>query len=145
MMRKLAPFICRLVGKTTGIACVYLTKLQAYHNSRIPRYRLYEEMVKSCKGTMGRFYSFKLHLIINDQVGMISVNVIKHNVDNRKYVPNMADNLLGSLYGDKRYRSGSLEKILADKGVSFITNTRKNMKSKVMKFEDRFILALLIK
>ncbi|WP_150137453.1 transposase [Candidatus Enterovibrio escicola] len=40
----------------------------------------------------------------------------------------------------KEYISGFLEKILAEKGISFITNKRKNMEPEVMKLWDRLML-----
>ncbi|PCS24282.1 Mobile element protein [Candidatus Enterovibrio escicola] len=57
---------------------------------------------------MGWFYDFKLHLIINDQGGIISVKVTTDNVDDKKPVLEMVDEILGFLYGDKGYISGSL-------------------------------------
>ncbi|PCS24222.1 Mobile element protein [Candidatus Enterovibrio escicola] len=39
------------------------------------------------------------------------------NLDDRKPVSEMADELLGCLYGDKGYISAPLERELADKGV----------------------------
>ncbi|PCS21952.1 Mobile element protein [Candidatus Enterovibrio escicola] len=41
------------------------------------------------------FYGFKLHLIINDQGGIISVEVTATNVDDRKPVSEIADNIWG--------------------------------------------------
>nr|WP_097355713.1 transposase [Candidatus Enterovibrio escacola] len=61
---------------------------------------------------------------------MISVKVRTAHVSDKKSVPDMVDNLKGALYGDKGYISSSLEEILAEKGISLITNTRKNMKQK---------------
>ncbi|PCS21857.1 transposase [Candidatus Enterovibrio escicola] len=46
----------------------------------------------------------------------------------------MTDNLWGSLYGDKEYISSFLKQTLSEKGISLITNKRKNMEPKVMKF-----------
>ncbi|PCS23490.1 transposase [Candidatus Enterovibrio escicola] len=54
--------------------------------------------------------ALKLYLIINDKVGIISVNVTITNVDDRKLVPDMVDNLWVLLYGYKGYISNSLEK-----------------------------------
>ncbi|PCS23958.1 Mobile element protein (plasmid) [Candidatus Enterovibrio escicola] len=44
---------------------------------------------------MGWFYGFKLHLIINDRGGIISVKVTTDNVDDRKPVSEMIDDLWG--------------------------------------------------
>ncbi|PCS22761.1 transposase [Candidatus Enterovibrio escicola] len=42
-------------------------------------------------GIIGWFYSFKLHLIINDQISIISVKVTTTNVDDRKTMPDMVN------------------------------------------------------
>ncbi|PCS23609.1 Mobile element protein [Candidatus Enterovibrio escicola] len=46
---------------------------------------------------MGWFYSFKLYLMIHDQGGIISVNVMTANVDDRKPVLETVDKFLGCL------------------------------------------------
>ncbi|PCS23753.1 Mobile element protein [Candidatus Enterovibrio escicola] len=57
---------------------------------------------------MGWFYRGKLHLIINDQGGIISVKLMTDTVVDRKLVSEMTDELFGCLYGDKGYISSSL-------------------------------------
>ncbi|PCS23537.1 transposase [Candidatus Enterovibrio escicola] len=47
------------------------------------------------------FYGFKSYLIINDQSGMILIKVTTANVDDRKPVLEMADEIWGCLYGEK--------------------------------------------
>ncbi|PCS21746.1 Mobile element protein [Candidatus Enterovibrio escicola] len=46
---------------------------------------------KRGKGTMWRFYGFKLHLIINDQGSITSVKVTTANVDDRKPISEMVN------------------------------------------------------
>ncbi|WP_150138694.1 transposase [Candidatus Enterovibrio escicola] len=52
--------------------------------------------------------------------GIISVKVTTANVDDKKPVPDMTDNLLGSLYGDKGYISSSFEKMIHYRRQSLI-------------------------
>nr|WP_263363829.1 transposase [Candidatus Enterovibrio escacola] len=47
------------------------------------RHQVFKGTKKREKGMMGWFYGFKLHLIINDQGGIISVKVMTTNVDDR--------------------------------------------------------------
>ena len=51
--------------KPTGIAFVDSTSFKVCHNIRIPRDRVFDGVAKGGKGTMGWFYGFKLHLLIN--------------------------------------------------------------------------------
>ncbi len=62
------------------------------------------------------------------------------DVDDRKAVPEMAENLFGKLYGDKGYISKALAGTLFDKGVELITRVRKNMKARLLSLWDRAIL-----
>ncbi len=82
-------------ARPTGIAFVDLSKLQVYHNLRILRHQVFKGTEKRGKGTMGWFYGLKLHLIINDQGGIISVKVMTANVDDRKPVSEIVDELWG--------------------------------------------------
>uniref|UniRef100_UPI0037444A08 transposase n=1 Tax=Candidatus Enterovibrio escicola TaxID=1927127 RepID=UPI0037444A08 len=50
------------------------------------RYQVFKGIEKRGKGTRGWFYGFKLHLIIDNQGGIISVKVTMVNVDDRKPV-----------------------------------------------------------
>ncbi|WP_394349091.1 transposase [Candidatus Enterovibrio escicola] len=52
----------------------------------MPRHPVFKGTEKRRKGTVGWFYGFKLHLIINDQGGIISVKVMTVNVEDRKPV-----------------------------------------------------------
>nr|WP_263363667.1 transposase [Candidatus Enterovibrio escacola] len=62
------------------------------------------------------------------------------NLDDKKSVSEIADEIWGCLYGDKYYIYDPLGRELADKGVTQITGVKKNMKPKVMKFWDRMML-----
>nr|WP_150142537.1 transposase [Candidatus Enterovibrio escacola] len=77
----------------SGIAFVDSSKLQVCHNLRILRHQVFKGTSKRGKGTMGWFYGFKLYLMVNDQGGIISVNVTTANVDNKKALSEMADEL----------------------------------------------------
>nr|WP_150142464.1 transposase [Candidatus Enterovibrio escacola] len=61
----------------------------------MPRYQVFKGTAKREKGTMGWFYSFNLHLIVNDKSGIILVKVTTANVDDRKPVSEMADEIWG--------------------------------------------------
>jgi len=57
---------------------------------------------------MGWFYSFKLHLVINDQGELLAFYITAGNVHDRKRVPRLAEGLFGKLFGDKGYISQQL-------------------------------------
>ena len=91
--------------KPTGIAFVDAKKIQACHKLRTPRHKVFSDFAERGKRTMGLFYGFKLHLIINDEGGILAVKVTTGNVDDRKPIHEMAQDLWGGLYGDIGYVS----------------------------------------
>jgi len=137
----LCGYFARLKGKPTGISFVDSTSLKVCHNLRIPRHKVFEGIAARGKGSMGWFYGFKLHLIINHRGDILAVKLTPGNVDDRKPVPEMAENMFGALYVDKGYISKVLADTLFDNNVELITNVRKNMKARLLSLWDRAILA----
>ncbi|GAC27320.1 hypothetical protein GPAL_0440 [Glaciecola pallidula DSM 14239 = ACAM 615] len=83
-------------------------------------------MPRVIKSTMGWFYGFKIHLIVNYQGEIVAAKVTTGNVHDAQPVEALAQGLTGKLYGDKGYLSKALEANLFDKGVALITTVRKH-------------------
>jgi len=54
-------------GTCTGISFVDSTPLRICKNKRIERHRVFSGIAARGKGSMGYFYGFKLHLVVNDR------------------------------------------------------------------------------
>ena len=76
-------------GQRTGVAFIDSTPLSVCHNKRIGRHRVFAEVARRGKSSMGWFYGFKLHLIVNDQGELLAVQRTPGNIDDRKPVPQM--------------------------------------------------------
>jgi len=128
------------VDQPTGISFIDSTPLKVCHNKRINRHRVFDGLAQIGKTTMGWFFGFKLHLIINDRGGLLGCHLTAGNVDDRSVVEIMANGLFGKLFGDKGYISQSLfEKLLA-KGIKLVTNMRANMKCRLMEWKEKILL-----
>ena len=136
----LCAYFGHCLGKPTGLAFVDATSIKVCHNIRIPRHKVFEGIAKRGKSTMGWFYGFKLHLIINHKGEILGTKLTAGNVDDRKPVPEMAKGLFGKLYGDKGYVSKALKSKLFDQDVELITNVRKNMKPIAIALWDKLML-----
>ena len=117
------------------------TSIKVCHNLRIPRYKTFEGIAKLGKGTMGWFFGFKLHLIVNHRGEIVAAKVTPANVHDTQPVESMAFDLPDKLYADKGYISKALESNLLEKGVTLVPNVRKNMKVKVLSIWDRAMLS----
>ena len=126
-------------GQGTGVAFIDSTPLSVCHNRRIGRHRVFAEVATRGKNSLGWFYGFKLHLIVNDQGDLLAVQLTPANTDDRKPVPQMAERLWGKLVGDRRYLSKALFEQLFAQGLQLITPIRKNMQNRLVVLEDKLL------
>lgn len=131
---------CR--GECTGISFIDSTILRVCHNKRIRRNKTFKGIAEVGKSTMGWFFGFKLHLIINDKGEILSFYLTRGNVDDRdaKAITKMTKEIFGKLFGDKGYISKALSDLLFGIGIQLITAVRRNMKSKALSNEERLLL-----
>ena len=127
-------------GNNTGIAFIDSTSIAVCNNKRIHSNSVFKEIAERGKNSMGWFYGFKLHLIINDKGELLSFKITPANVDDREPVPDMSKNVLGKLFGDRGYISKKLCELLFGNGVQLITKIKKNMVNKLMPFMDKILL-----
>ncbi len=127
-------------GRCTGISFVDSTPLKVCHNRRIARHKVFDGLAQRGKTTMGWFYGFKLHLVVNDRGELLAFHLTPGNVDDRQAVPRLARDLFGKLFGDKGYISQKLFEQLFEHGVELITSVRKNMKNRLMPLSDKMLL-----
>jgi hypothetical protein len=129
-------------GKCTGITFVDSTSIKVCRNRRIKRNRVFENIAKIGKNTMGWFYGFKLHLACNDKGELLSFCLTSANVDDRDFqtIQTLTKKLFGKLFGDKGYISASLFETLFNNGVHLVTGIKNNMKNRLMNFHDRIML-----
>lgn len=136
----LTAYLLRQMGTCTGIAFVDATPLTVCHNRRIPSHKVFTGLAERGKTSMGWFYGFKLHLVVNDRGELLAFRLTPGNVDDRKPVPAMTRHLFGKLFGDKGYISKSLRTELLDHNLLLITGIRRNMKNRLMPLMDKILL-----
>lgn len=129
---------CR--GRCTGISFVDSTPLAVCHNRRIEQHRVFTGLAQRGKNSVGWFYGFKLHVIVNDCGDLLACQLTPGNVDDRKPLPQMAQHLFGKLSGDKGYLSKRLFETLLAQGVELLTPLRKNMKNPLITLSDKWLL-----
>lgn len=130
------------LGDCTGISFVDSTPLRVCNNKRIYNHKTFKDIAARGKSTMGYFYGFKLHIIVNEIGQVIDFQITQANVDDRTPLKkgNLLKNIWGKLYGDKGYVSRKLSDVLFDDGIHFITGLRSNMKNILMPLYDKIML-----
>ena len=128
------------LGTVTGLAFIDATSLPVCHNRRIERHRVFAGLAARGKTSLGWFFGFKLHLVINEQGELLAFYLSPGNVDDRQPVPKLVEHLSGKLFGDKGYISQALFDKLFEQGLQLITSLRKNMQPRFLPLADKLLL-----
>jgi hypothetical protein len=128
-------------GKCTGISFIDATSLAVCHPARIPQHRVFRVDARRGKTSVGWFYGFKLHLVVNDRGELLAFCLTAGNCDDRKPVPRLVHRLFGRLFADKGYISAPLaERLFLEQGLRLITKLRKNMRTRLLPLADHLLL-----
>jgi len=130
------------LGECSGISFVDSTPIRVCKNKRITRNKVFKGIAELGKSTMGFFFGFKLHLIVNDKGEILNFVITQGNVDDRQPLKNerFMEVITGKLYGDKGYLSKELTNMLFVDGLHLITSIRNNMKNCLMELKDKILL-----
>ena len=137
----LGAYLKSLYGRCRGISFIDSTALMVFDNHRIHNHKVFAGVAQRGKGSMGWFYGFKLHLVVNDCGELLACQITSGNVDDREPVPTLCKRLFGKLIADLGYISQALfEQLLDSLGLQFITKLRKNMKNRLLPLIDKLLL-----
>ena len=131
-----------LLGKCTGVNFVDSTPLRVCRNQRIHCHKVFKGIAMRGQSSMGWFFGFKLHLIINEKGEILNFMITPGNVDDRvplKY-ENFVKEIYGKLVGDKGYISQELFRELFVNGIQLVTKIKNNMKNSLMSMSDKILL-----
>jgi hypothetical protein len=146
MQKTLFPMVLYLkmyrLAKCTGISFIDSTPIRVCHNKRIHSNKVFSGIAQRGHCSIGWFYGFKLHSVINDKGEIIGFLITQGNVDDRDplLASNMLKNVWGKLFGDKGYLSQKLFEALFVDGIHLITKIRSNMKNSLMTLSDKIFL-----
>lgn len=129
-------------GECTGITYVDSTPIRVCKNKRIKRNKVFKGIAEVGKSTMGWFYGFKLHLIVNEKGDILNFVITQGNVDDREPLKSQkfVEKVKGKLYADKGYISSKLTQLLFVDGIHLITGIRERMKNCLMELKDKILL-----
>ena len=137
----LTVYLHTQMGTCTGISFIDSTPLAVCHPARIHQHRVFRADARRGKTSVGWFYGFKLHLVVNDRGELLAFCLTPGNTDDRQPVSRLARRLFGKLLGDKGYISAALaEQLLVRQGLHLITKLRKNMRNVLLPLADKLLL-----
>ena len=137
----LCAYLRQCYGTCTGISLVDATALAGCHTRRIAQHRVFRGLATRGRTSVGWFFGFKLHLVVNDEGELLRVALTPGNIDDRKPVPRLARTLFGKLFADKGYLSAALTReLLTTLGVHLVTPLKRKMKPRLLRWTDKVLL-----
>ena len=130
------------LGKCTGISIIDSTPLVSCHIKRMHSHKTMKGWAAKGKCTMGWFYGFKLHLVINEKGEIIQWMLTPGNTDDREPLKDrdFTQKLFGKIFADRGYISQDLFKMLFVDDIHLVTKIKKNMKNSLMNLYDKILL-----
>jgi hypothetical protein len=141
VLTPLTLYLYTQLGSCTGISFIDSTSLSVCKNPRIPQHRVFRVDARRGKTSVGWFYGFKLHLVVNDRGELLAFCLTPGNIDDRRPVPQLVHRLGGKLFGDRGYISQALAaQLITTQGLQLITTVRKNMRERLLAATDKLLL-----
>ena len=130
------------LGKCTGISFIDSTPIRVCHIRREYSHKTFKGVATKGKTSIGWFFGFKLHIVINDKGEILDFLITRANVDDREPLKDKRfhENLFGKIFADKGYISKELFGDMFVDGIHLITRIKKNMKNSLMLLSDKIYL-----
>jgi len=147
------------VHKLVGYALVFLeavrkyckqgVKLQFADASALPVCKIKREfthkvargLAHKSKGTMGWYYGFKLHLVVDKDGLVLAWRITTATVDDRKGLALIWDELTGMVVADAGYLGSNWQEAAADLGLRLMTGVKKIMRKLMTKWQHALLKA----
>lgn len=137
----LCAYLQTCLGTCSGLSFVDSTPLAVCHNRRIGQHRVFRDLAQRGKTSLGWFYGFKLHIVINHHGELLACQLTPGNVDDRRPVPKLAQRLWGRLFGDRGYLSQPLTReLLQTRQLRLVTHLKRNMANRLLLLHEKVIL-----
>ena len=131
-----------LLAECTGISFIDSTPLSVCKTQRIHCHKTFSGLAARGKCSMGWFFGFKLHLIINEKGEILNFMITPGNVDDREPLQSseFVDKIYGKLVGDRGYISKTLFENLFIDGIQLVTKIKSNMKNIPTSIIDKILI-----
>lgn len=127
----------------TGVSFIDSFPLKVCHVRRTSSHKTFKGIARKGKTSMGWFFGFKLHTVINHLGEIVAFALTPGNIadNNSTLLTKITKKLWGKLFGDRGYLINSelFKKLYLD-GLQVITRVRSNMENKLMLLADKIIL-----
>ena len=121
----------------TGYYFIDSKSLAVCHPRREHSHKVFSGLAAKGKSSMGWFFGFKLHIVINHLGQIMNMKITAGNVadNNLRLLQEILANLSGKCCGDKGYQT-TLFEAFYQKGLLLLVKPKKNMKKAILNLND---------
>ncbi len=141
-MALLAQLLCHL-NQGNGTFFMDSFPLTVCHNKRISSNKVFKGFAKRGKTSVGWFFGFKVHIIIDTFGNILKFNFTSGNVadNNQDVLKALLEGIFGKIFCDKGYLlTPEKFRYFYEKGAHLIHKIKKNMKNKLIDVGDKLML-----
>ncbi len=137
----LCAYLQTCLGHCSGISFMDSTANAVCHNRRIAQHPVFRTLAQRGKTSLGWFYGFKLHVVINHRGELLACQLTSGNTDDRRPVPTLMQRVWGTVFADKGYLSQPLtHELLRTRRVRLVTHVKRNMANRLLLFVEKQLL-----
>jgi len=128
--------------KITGLKKIKITdstKLEVCKIKREFSHKVVRGLAAKSKSTMGWFYGFKLHIICNELMQILSFRITAGNIDDRKGLDMIWNNIFGLIIADAGYLGKNWQEKAKNLGKQLFTAVKANMKKIMTKTQHQLL------
>ena len=131
----------RSITKTEDPKLADSMKLEVCNIKREFSHKVMKNIAQKSKSSMGWFYGFKLHIICNELMQILNLRITPGNVDDRKGLEMIWNDIFGIIVADAGYLGGNWQKKAHGLGKHLLAGVRANMR-KIMTDTQHQLLQL---
>lgn len=138
----MAQLLCSFY-KCTGSSFIDSLPLPVSHSKRIYSHKVFKGMAKRGKTSVGWFFGFKLHIVIDPMGNILAFYLTSGNVadNNQDVLSTLFKDVFGKVFGDKGYLLAPPRfKYFYENGVHIVHKIKNNMENKLMDIADKLML-----
>lgn len=129
------------ITKLSQVKIADSTKLEVCKIKREFTHKVVKNLAHKGKSSMGWFYGFKLHIICNDLMQILSLKITPGNTDDRKGLDMIWNTIFGMIIADAGYLGKNWQEKARGLGKHLFTAVKANMK-KIMTHAQHQLLKL---
>lgn len=133
---------CHFFRRHTGvdiIKAVDSSKLSVCHIKREFSHKVAKRIAAKSKGSMGWFYGFKLHIIVNQLMEILEATITPGNKDDREGMAIIWNHIFGLMVADAGYVGANWQTTARELGKTLLAAVRANMKKLMTKLQHQIL------